>query len=165
MACSSTRHSLPLRRFQGGLSHQRRIRSTPRDNIMATASSSKVLISFDVDGTLIHTVGKDANKVAEFGWLKIRCSNFHNALLHKDGNAACAGAPCFSSVSQQRCEGPFHAIMGCLESCSRGTLCCWRQQADPMIVACLRSCTSLPSKRHGEHVSRSTPRWMSSSTM
>lgn len=52
---------------------------------MATASSSKVLISFDVDGTLIHTVGKDANKVAEFGWLKMRCSNFHNALLHKDG--------------------------------------------------------------------------------
>ena len=32
---------------------------------MANASSSKVLISFDVDGTLIHTVGKDANKVAE----------------------------------------------------------------------------------------------------
>lgn len=30
---------------------------------MATASSSKVLISFDVDGTLIHTVGKDANKL------------------------------------------------------------------------------------------------------
>ena len=67
MACTSTRqlHSLLLRRPQGGLSPQGRIGATRRDSIMATASSSKVLISFDVDGTLIHTVGKDANKVAE----------------------------------------------------------------------------------------------------
>ena len=68
MACTSTRqlHSLLLRKVpQGGLSPRGRIRATRRDSIMATASSSKVLISFDVDGTLIHTVGKDANKVAD----------------------------------------------------------------------------------------------------
>ena len=77
MACTSTRQlrSLPLRRAQGGLSHQGRIRATRRDGNMATASSSKVLISFDVDGTLIHTVGKDANKVAEYCSLKMGCSN------------------------------------------------------------------------------------------
>ena len=69
MACTQQLHSLPSRRPQGGLSHQRRIRATRRDSTMATASSSKVLISFDVDGTLIHTVGKDANKVAGFRWL------------------------------------------------------------------------------------------------